>query len=74
MTTRRQSAVPQFAIAILSIVSAVFSGVAWLGQPLRMVNLLTLVGLSMVAGVTWAQAIWRVRHRASERAEDSMGR
>lgn len=69
MTTRRQSAVPQFAIAILSIVSAVFSGVAWLGQPLRMVNLLTLVGLSMVAGVTWAQAIGRARDRTSEKGK-----
>jgi hypothetical protein len=65
MTTRSRSVVPQFAIAALSILSALFTGVAWLGQPLRMVHLLTIVGLSMTAGVTWAQAIWRVRHRGS---------
>lgn len=72
MTPRSKSAVPQFAIAVLSILGAVFTGVAWLGQPLRMVQLLTLVGLGMAAGVSWAQAIWRVRHRAPERAEDSV--
>ena len=73
MTTSSGSAVPQFAIAALSILSAVITGFAWLGQPLRLVHLLTLVGLSMVAGVAWAQAIWRVRHRANERAEDPAG-
>jgi hypothetical protein len=72
MTPRSKSAVPRFAIAALSILSAVFTGVAWLGQPVRMVHLLTLVGLGMTAGVAWAQAIWHVRDRAPERAEDSV--
>lgn len=72
MTTPGKSAVPQLVIAALSILSAVFTGLAWLGQPLRIVQLLTLVGLGMTAGVTWARAIWRVRRRAPARAEDSV--
>jgi hypothetical protein len=71
MTPRSRSAVPQFALAAVSILMAVITGVAWLGQPLRMVHLLTIVGLSMAAGVTWAQAIWRVRHGSAERARNS---
>jgi hypothetical protein len=73
MTTRSRSIVPQFAIAALSILSAAFTGIAWLGQPLRMVHLLTIVGLSMTAGVAWAQAIQRVRPRSAERADDPTG-
>jgi hypothetical protein len=73
MTTRARSAIPAFALAALSILMAVFTGVAWLGQPLRMVQLLTLVGVSMTAGVSLTQAIWRVRNGARERAGDPPG-
>jgi hypothetical protein len=61
MTTRTRSAAPMFVVAAVSIVIAVAAGVGWLGQPLRMVHLLTIVGLSMSAGVAWAQAIARAR-------------
>jgi hypothetical protein len=40
---------------------AVVTGIAWLGKPLRVVQLLTIIGLSMTAGVAWARAVWRVR-------------
>ena len=53
----------EFMLAGLSIVVAVATGIAWLGQPLRMVQLLTIIGLSMTAGVAWGRAVWRVRQR-----------
>jgi hypothetical protein len=31
-----------------------------------MANLLTIIGLSMVAGVTWAQTVWRLQQRRSD--------
>ena len=51
-------------MAGLSIVVAVATGIAWLGQPLRMVQLLTIIGLSMTAGVAWGRAVWGVRQAA----------
>ena len=65
MTTGTRSAVPVFVLAAISLVLAVVTGIDWLGKPLRMVNLLTIIGLSMIAGVTWAQAVWRVRENRS---------
>lgn len=40
---------------------AVVTGIQWLGGPLRLVHLPTLVGLAMTAGVAWAPAVARVR-------------
>ena len=61
MTTSTRSAIPVFVLAGLSLVLAVVTGVEWLGKPLRMVHLLTTIGLSMTAGVSWTQAVWRAR-------------
>jgi hypothetical protein len=61
MTTSTRSAVPAFVLAGLSLVIAVATGVEWLGKPLRLVHLLTIMGLSMTAGVSWARAVWRAR-------------
>ena len=55
------SATPAFVLAGLSLVLAVATGIEWLGQPLRLVHLLTIIGLSMTAGVSWSQAVWRAR-------------
>lgn len=66
MKTRTRSAIPAFVLAGLSLVIAVVTGLDWLGKPLRMVNLLTIIGLSMIAGVTWAQAVHRARQERSE--------
>lgn len=66
MTTATRSAVPTFVLAAISLVLAVVTGIDWLGKPLRMVNLLTIIGLSMVAGVAWAQAVWRVQQNRSK--------
>jgi multidrug transporter EmrE-like cation transporter len=59
MTTGPRSTIPAFVLAGISLVLAVVAGVAWLGQPLRMVNLVTIIGLSMTAGVSWSQALRR---------------
>jgi hypothetical protein len=61
MATGTRSATPAFVLAGLSLVLAVATGIEWLGQPLRLVHLLTIIGLSMTAGVSWSQAVWRAR-------------
>jgi hypothetical protein len=61
MTSNTRAVVREFALAAISIVLAVTAGVAWLGKPLRLVELVTLIGLSMTAGVSWARAVWRAR-------------
>jgi hypothetical protein len=48
-------------LAGASLVLAGATGVEWLGKPLRLVHLLTIIGLSMAAGVSWGQAVWRAR-------------
>jgi hypothetical protein len=61
MRTSARSAIPAFVLAGLSLALAVATGSEWLGQPLKLVHLLTIIGLSMTAGVSWARAVWRVR-------------
>jgi hypothetical protein len=50
-----------FLAAIIAIVVALATGAAWIGQPFRAVQLVTLVALGMTAGVSWTQAITRWR-------------
>ena len=71
MTTKTRSALPAFVLAGLSLMLAVVAGVEWLGKPLRMVNLLTIIGLGMAAGVSWTQAVWRARQDRSGTSADS---
>ncbi len=71
MTTKTRSAIPAFVLAGLSLMLAVVAGVEWLGKPLRMVNLLTIIGLGMTAGVSWTQAVWRARQDRSGTNADS---
>ena len=51
----------RFVIAGLSLLFAVVTGVQWLGQPLRLVHLVTIIGLSMLTGVLWMQAMGGAR-------------
>jgi len=53
-------------LAGISLALAVVTGIAWLGQPLRLVNLLTIIGLAMTTGVSWMQAVLRVRQQGDE--------
>jgi hypothetical protein len=71
MTTSTRSTIPAFVIAGISLVLAVVTGIDWLGKPLRMVNLLMIIGLSATAGVSWSQAVWRVRQDRSRSQSDS---
>jgi hypothetical protein len=74
MTSSTRSSVPAFVVAEISLMLAVVSGVEWLGKPLRMVNLLTIVGLSMTAGVSWMQAIWIARQERSRSQTPDLAR
>lgn len=65
MPRNARSVIRAFVPAGLAIIIAVVTGIAWLGKPLRPVHLLTIIGLSMTAGVSWARAVWRVRQRRS---------
>jgi len=58
----------RFVIAGLSLLFAVVRGVQWLGQPLRLVHLVTIIGLSMLTGVLWMQAVEGAR-AAAKRGE-----
>jgi hypothetical protein len=71
MTTVTRATIPAFVLAGISLVLAVVTGLAWLGKPLRMVNLVTIIGLSMTAGVAWSQAIWRARQEHTRDQSDS---
>ena len=61
MPNSSRSALPLFLAAAISIVVALTTGAAWIGQPFRAVQLVTLVGLSVTAGVSLMQAIMRLR-------------
>lgn len=67
MPSRSGSVVPAFIVALLAIAFAVVRGVEWLGQPLRLVHLVTLVGLSMTAGVLWCHAVLGLKEPRPER-------
>jgi len=54
----------RFVIAGLSLLLAVVTGVQWLGQPLRLVHLVTIIGMSMLTGVLWMQAVGSARPAA----------
>ena len=54
----------RFVLAGLSLLFAVVRGVEWLGQPLRLVHLVTIIGLSMLTGVLWMQAVANARAAA----------
>jgi hypothetical protein len=63
MTTVTRSAVLAFLLAVILIVLAVVTGIDLLGKPLRMVNLLKIMGMSMAAGVAWTHAVLRVQQK-----------
>jgi len=61
MTNVTRSSIASFALAGIALVIAVVTGVELLGRPLRLVNLVTIMGMSMFAGVTWMQAVLRAQ-------------
>ncbi|MFN8573736.1 MAG: hypothetical protein U0132_16895 [Gemmatimonadaceae bacterium] len=61
----------RFLIAALSLVFAVVTGVQWLGQPLRVVQLVKIIGLSMLTGVLWMQAVASAQAAAKGKNSES---
>jgi hypothetical protein len=70
MTTGTRSHIPAFVVAAISLLLAVVTGIDWLGKPLRLVNLVTIIGLSATAGVSFSQAVWRVKQERSGNHND----
>jgi hypothetical protein len=71
MTPHTRSAIPEFVVAGISLLLAVVNGVDWLGKPLRLVNLVMIIGLSMIAGVAWMQAVSHARQKRPGNKSDS---
>ena len=61
LSRRALSAKRELLIAGLAILIAVVTGVDWIGKPLHLVHVLTLVAAGMVAGAGLARGIahWR---------------
>ena len=70
MKTNSRSALQAFLVAGVSLLVAVTTGLAWLGKPFRLVQLVTIIGLSMITGVSWMQAVFRARQNSDEKPRD----
>ena len=71
MTMVRQRSVGrEFLIAGLATVIAVVTGVDWIGKPLHLVHVLTLVVAGMVAGAGLARALARLRGERTGSTDD----
>ncbi len=60
-----------FIVAGLSTLIAIITGVDWMGQPLRLVHVLTLVAAGMVAGSSLARALALSHQARTETAGES---
>lgn len=60
---------PLFLAAALSLLVAVATGAVWVGAPFRWVQLLTLLGLGMMTGVSWAQGVARLKEKRAAATE-----
>ena len=69
MTTGRRSAVPAFLLAGVALVVTVTTGVGWLGEPFRLVHLVTIIGMGMFTGVSWMQAVLRAQQRRVDKPD-----
>ena len=67
MTANSRSAIPAFVVAGISLLIAVSTGLQWLGKPFRLVQLITIIGLGMITGVSWMQAVFRARQNRDDR-------
>lgn len=57
MTTTPRSPIPGFVLAGALLVLTGATGVSWLGEPLRLVHLVSIIGLGMATGVCWMHAV-----------------
>lgn len=63
MPTGNRSTILGFVLAGICLVLAVVTGMDLLGQPLRLVNLVKIIGMSATAGVLFSQAMWSLRQQ-----------
>jgi hypothetical protein len=70
MTRRTPSAILVFVIAGISLVLAVVTGIDLLGKPLRLVNVIKIIGMSMTAGVLFMQAVLQARQNGTKNTTD----
>jgi hypothetical protein len=70
MTPRTPSAIPVFVIAGILLVLAVVTGIDLLGKPLRLVNVIKIIGMSMTAGVLFMQAVLQARQNGTKNTTD----
>ena len=67
MATNFRSVLPAFLLAGLSLLIAVTKGLEWVGKPFRLVQLVTIIGLGMLTGVLWMQAVFRAKQNRDDR-------
>ena len=60
---RKRSPAREVLLAVLATAIALFVGIDLIGTPLRLVHVLTLVALSMAAGISLDNAIRRFKER-----------
>ena len=68
MTTGPRSAIPAFLLAGVALVVTVATGVGWLGEPFRLVHLVTIIGMGMFTGVSWTHAMLQAQQRRGGQA------
>ncbi len=56
-----------FFLFAASLAIALITGIEWIGQPLRLVQVITLVAVGMAAGVSLTQAVVTLRAERAER-------
>jgi hypothetical protein len=64
---RKRSPAVGFMMAFIALTIAVVTGLGYVGKPLRLVHLLTIIGLGMVAGASFVQAVARSRENRASR-------
>jgi len=57
-------------IAGILLVLAVVTGIDLLGKPLRLVNVIKIIGMSMTAGVLFMQAVLQARQNGTKNTTD----
>ena len=70
MTKNSRSALPTFVVAGIALLIAVTTGLEWVGKPFRLVQLVTIIGMGMLTGVAWMQAIFQARQNRDDRPRD----
>jgi len=68
---RSRTAAREFVLALLFLLIAIVTGVEWIGVPLRLVHVLTLVVLGAAAGVAFARGMMRVREDRQGKIDSS---